>query len=274
MAVVTSATLAPGIRRIVAPNPGRMTGDGTNTYVLGVHRVVVLDPGPAIDSHVGAILEAVGTGELIGIAVTHTHADHSPAAGWLHERTGAPRYGLLPRCRDFHDASFSADAPTADGTVLEPDSGPLVAVATPGHASNHLCWHEAASGRLYTGDHILGTVSPVILPPDGDMGEYLDSLGRLAALGARSLLPAHGPVLDDPAAVIAALVRHRLMREARVLAALAVVPPSTLEALLPHVYGDVDPALHGIAAYSLEAHLIKLRREGRALQAEGLWSLP
>jgi glyoxylase-like metal-dependent hydrolase (beta-lactamase superfamily II) len=265
--------LAPGVRRLVAPNPGRMTGDGTNTYLIGERRVVVIDPGPAIESHVDALLAAIGDAEVVAIAVTHTHSDHSPAAALLHARTAAPRRGATPRCRDFHDETFTADVPTGDGTVLATDAGELIAVATPGHASNHLCWFEPATGRLYTGDHILGTVSPVILPPDGDMGEYLDSLQRLAALGATCLLPGHGPVLADPGTVIATLVRHRLMREARVLAALDGAGPATLEMLLPRVYADVDPALYGIAAYSLEAHLIKLRRDGRVQQRAGRWSL-
>jgi glyoxylase-like metal-dependent hydrolase (beta-lactamase superfamily II) len=269
-----AVAIAPGVRRIVAPNPGRMTGAGTNTYLVGLRRVVVIDPGPAIDSHVRAIVDAIGTARVEAIAVTHTHADHSPAAAPLHASTGAPRRGARPRHPDFHDAGFEADLETADGAVLATDAGELVAVATPGHASNHLCWFEPGAGRLYTGDHVLGTVSPVILPPDGDMQEYLDSLARLAALGARRILPGHGPPLEDPAGVIAALVRHRLMREARVLAVLAATGPATLDELLPGVYADVPTELHSVARYSLEAHLIKLGRERRARRQGEHWALP
>ena len=265
------AWLAPGVRRIVAPNPGRMTGPGTNTYLFGHARVVIVDPGPAIASHVDAVLAAVGAAHIEAIAVTHTHRDHSPAAELLHARTGAPRRGALPRHREFHDPSFLPDLATGAGTRLATDAGELVAVATPGHASNHLCWFEPQGALLCTGDHVLGTVSPVILPPDGDMSEYLDSLARLAALGAARLLPGHGPVLTDPATVLAALVRHRLMREARVLAALGAAGSATLDELLPAVYADVDPVLHEVARYSLEAHLIKLERDGRAAARAGRW---
>jgi glyoxylase-like metal-dependent hydrolase (beta-lactamase superfamily II) len=263
--------LAEHVRRVLAPNPGRMTGPGTNTYLIGTERVVILDPGPAIPSHVEAILAAVGTAQIVAIAVTHTHSDHSPAALPLRSRSGALRIGALPRHRDFHDASFVADLAAADGTVLRTDAGELHAVATPGHASNHLCWFEPAAGRLYSGDHVLGTVSPVILPPDGDMGEYLDSLARLQQLGAQSILPGHGPVLTDPAATLAALIRHRLAREARVLEAVTALAPATLDALLTRVYADVDPALHPVARYSLEAHLLKLEREARVRRVRERW---
>jgi glyoxylase-like metal-dependent hydrolase (beta-lactamase superfamily II) len=264
--------IAPGVRRIVAPNPGRMTGPGTNTYLIGTERLVILDPGPALASHVEAILVAVGGARIEAIAVTHTHSDHSPAAALLHARTGATRRGASPRHLDFHDPGFLSDQPTGEGSVLVTDVGEVVAVATPGHASNHLCWFEPAARRLYTGDHVLGTVSPVILPPDGDMGEYLDSLARLATLGAECILPGHGPVLADPPAVIAALVRHRLMREARVVAALGEAGRSTLDGLLPRVYADVPAEMYGIARYSLEAHLIKLERDKRARRDGDHWA--
>ncbi|HXQ31184.1 MAG TPA: MBL fold metallo-hydrolase [Steroidobacteraceae bacterium] len=266
-----AVAIAPGVRRVLAPNPGPMTGPGTNTYLVGRDRVVILDPGPALDSHVAAILAAVGRATVVAIAVTHTHRDHSPAAAPLHAALGAPRRGALPRHREFHDASFVADLPAGDGTVLDTDVGALRAVATPGHASNHLCWVQPDGRRLYTGDHVLGTVSPVILPPDGDMSEYLDSLARLDALEAQTILPGHGPVLAEPKAVIAGLVRHRQMREARVLAALRDLGPASIEELLPQVYADVDPALHAMARYSLEAHLLKLERERRARRDDGRW---
>jgi glyoxylase-like metal-dependent hydrolase (beta-lactamase superfamily II) len=263
--------VAPGVRRVLAPNPGHMTGPGTNTYLVGRERLVILDPGPAIDSHVAAIVAAVAGATVVAIAVTHTHHDHSAAAAPLHAALGAPRRGAAPRHREFHDATFVADLPTGDGAILDTDVGELLAVATPGHASNHLCWFEPGERRLYTGDHVLGTVSPVILPPDGDMSEYLDSLARIDALAAQAILPGHGPVLEQPRAVIAALIRHRLMREQRVLAALQDLGPASIEALLPRVYADVDPALHSVARYSLEAHLLKLEHECRARLADGRW---
>jgi glyoxylase-like metal-dependent hydrolase (beta-lactamase superfamily II) len=263
--------VAPGIRRLVAPNPGRMTGPGTNTYLVGDRSVLVVDPGPAIDAHVAAICDAIGSARVAGVLVTHTHRDHSPAPRPLGEHYLAPLVGRRPRYEDFHDASFVADEEPADGARYASDAGELIAVATPGHASNHVCWFHPATRSLLTGDHVLGTVSPVILPPDGDMSEYLDSLARLQRLDLAAILPGHGPVLDDPAAVLAGLVAHRLGREAKVQRALAT-EARALEDLMPHVYDDVDPALHGFARYSLLAHLLKLQEEGLANCADDRWS--
>ena len=263
--------LGAGVRRIVAPNPGRMTGPGTNTYLFGSREVVVLDPGPALGPHLDAISAALGTARLAAIAVTHTHLDHSPAAAPLALRHGAPLAGRMPRHAAGHDPSFVATLPIADGDRLACDAGALLAVATPGHASNHICWQHVPTRILYTGDHVLGTVSPVIMPPDGDMTEYLQSLARLATLDLAALAPGHGPVLAEPQRVIAALIRHRLEREARVAAALAAQGPVTLDALLPIVYADVAAELHDVARYSLLAHLIKLERDGRAGRAGSAW---
>jgi glyoxylase-like metal-dependent hydrolase (beta-lactamase superfamily II) len=262
--------VAPGIRRIVAPNPGRMTGPGTNSWLVGERQVLVVDPGPAIPAHVEALVAAIGRGRVAGILVTHTHQDHSPAARALGERYLAPLVGRRPRHEEFHDATFVADEEPADGARYASDAGELVAIATPGHASNHVCWYHPPTRMLFTGDHVLGTVSPVILPPDGDMGEYLDSLARLQRLDLAGILPGHGPVLHDPATVLAGLVAHRLGREAKVQGAL----PShglPLEELVPRVYDDVDPALYGFARYSLLAHLLKLERDGRARREGERW---
>jgi glyoxylase-like metal-dependent hydrolase (beta-lactamase superfamily II) len=260
----------PGIRRVVAPNPGRMTGPGTNTWLYGRERLLVVDPGPDSPAHVEALVAAIGAARVVAILVTHTHRDHSPAANALHARYGAPRVGRHPRGREFHDEDFTAEIVPEDGARFACDAGELVAVRTPGHASNHVCWHHPGTRSVATGDHVLGTVSPVILPPDGDMGEYLDSLARLQRLDLAALLPGHGPTLTDPPRVLAGLVRHRLAREAKVQAALGPAPLG-LDALLARVYDDVDPALHGFARYSLLAHLIKLERDGRATRAGEEW---
>jgi glyoxylase-like metal-dependent hydrolase (beta-lactamase superfamily II) len=263
--------VAAGVRRIVAPNAGRMTGPGTNTYLIGRERLVVLDPGPALAAHLEAIVAAVGTATVVAIAVTHTHEDHSPLAAPLRARLAAPLVGRRARHDRFQDPSFVPDTVAAEGLCLATDAGELVAIGTPGHASNHVCWHQPGLRLLYTGDHILGTVSPVIIPPDGDMADYLGSLAALARLDLAALAPGHGPLLEAPRAAIEALIRHRLEREARVAAALAAQSPATLDALLPLAYRDVDPALWGFARYSLEAHLIKLERDGRARRDGGGW---
>lgn len=263
--------VAEGVRRIVAPNPGRMTGPGTNTYLIGTRELVVLDPGPVADSHLEAIVEAIGTGRVVAIAVTHTHRDHSPGAAPLRARIGAPVVGRRARHAAFQDPDFAPDREVGDGFTLATDAGVLVAVATPGHASNHLCWHQPALGLLYSGDHVLGTVSPVILPPDGDMSEYLDSLARLRRLELSAFAPGHGPLVPEPVATIDALVRHRLAREARVVQVLAGLGRAPLEALLPLVYADVAGELHAYARYSLEAHLLRLERNGRARRDGADW---
>jgi len=265
-------TLAPGVRRLVAPNPGPLTGPGTNTYLFGRGRGAVGDPGPASEVHTARILAAVGDAELVAIAVTHTHADHSSGVAALAAVRPAPVLGRVPRHPAFHDPSFRATRVVEDGEVLDTDAMTLVAITTPGHASNHVCWHAPAERLLCTGDHILGTTSPVILPPDGDMDEYLEALARLRALPLARLLPGHGPVLDAPAEVIDALVRHRLEREARIVAALAAAPASAPATLVPLAYPDVAPALYPWARRTLEAHLIRLERAGRARRDGELWS--
>lgn len=262
--------VAPGIRRIVAPNPGRMTGPGTNTFLVGERSVLVVDPGPALPAHVAAIVAALGTARVSGVLVTHTHRDHSPAARELGERYLAPLVGRRPRHDDYHDTTFVADEEPADGARYASDAGDLVAIPTPGHASNHVCWYHERARALLTGDHVLGTVSPVILPPDGDMAEYLESLARLQRLDLASILPGHGPVLRDPQTVLANLVAHRLGREAKVHAALDR-DGRAIEELVVHVYDDVDPMLHGYAKFSLLAHLLKLERDGRARREGPRW---
>lgn len=262
--------VAPGVRRIVAPNPGRMTGPGTNTFLVGHRSVLVVDPGPAIASHVAAIVAALGSARVAGVLVTHTHRDHSPASRELGERYLAPLVGRRPRHDEFHDPTFVADEEPGDGARYESDAGDLVAIPTPGHASNHVCWYHGATRSLFTGDHVLGTVSPVILPPDGDMAEYLESLARLQRLDVEAILPGHGPVLHDPRTVLANLVAHRLGREAKVYGALDR-DGRAIDELVLHVYDDVDPALHGFARYSLLAHLLKLERDGRARRDGARW---
>ncbi len=266
----TPETLTPGLQRLVVPNAGPMTGPGTNTYLLGQGEVWVIDPGPALPEHGEALLAAIAGRPVGGIVVTHTHGDHSPLAAWLHDRTGAPRIGRLARHAAYQDPTFLPEIVPEDGYVLETDVGEVQLLATPGHASNHLCVWWPAGGVLFTGDHVLQGVTPVILPPDGDMGEYLASLARLQPLPLRAIAPGHGGLITDPHANLAALVAHRLKREAKVLAALSAVAAQglvPLEELLPVAYDDVPVAMHGWARYSLLAHLLKLASEGRALCA-------
>ena len=266
--------LAVGVRRLVAANGGMMTGPGTNTYLLGCERLVVLDPGPAIAGQVEAILRAVGAATVTAIVVTHTHIDHSPAAHELAKHLAVPLVGRLARYPEFQDPHFIPTRHAEDGEHVDTDIGPLVAVATPGHASNHLCWHLPQQGYLCTGDHILGTVSPVIVHPDGDLTAYLDSLRRVAALAPQVLLPGHGPALPDPQPTIDRLIAHRLLREQRVLNALASGACLQVDTILPMVYADVPPVLHAVARLTLLAHLVKLQRDGRVRAcADDAWAI-
>lgn len=265
--------LSPGLRRIVAPNAGPFTGAGTNSYLLGEEERILIDPGPDLPGHVEVLL-AAGEGRIAWVLVTHTHADHSPAARAIRRATGATVVGALAPDDGRQDLRFRPDVQPVDGERIVAGDLALRCIATPGHASNHFCFLLEGQGVLFTGDHILGDVSPVILPPDGSMHDYLESLQRLRGLPVAWIAPGHGPVLADPVGVIDRLVAHRLRREAKVVEVLGRLGSAALEQLLPQVYADVEPALHGLAAFSLHAHLIKLERDGRVVQeTETNWAL-
>ncbi len=252
--------VAPFVRRLIAPNPGIMTGPGTNTYIVGDDVLAVIDPGPADPAHLEAMVSAVD-GRLAYVLATHTHADHSPGAAALAERTGATTIGFVAR------DGFEPDLTWGDGDGL--DLGPLrlSGVHTPGHASNHLCYlavFSAGGNLLFSGDHIMGRSTVVIPPPDGDMAQYLDSLERLLAFDPPIdvIGPGHGPLLTDPRAVIEGYLAHRREREAAIVAALEERRDAGVDELVGDVYTDVDPERHPIARRSAWAHLRKLAAEG------------
>jgi len=263
-------TLQPGIRRLIAPNPGLMTGPGTNSYILGIDEIAVVDPGPAIATHIGQIIADSG-GPIRQILVTHTHPDHSPAAMRLAAETGARLLGIAAPQGPHQDASFVPDRTLADGDVLEVDGERLRVLHTPGHASNHLCYLHETHRWLFTGDHIINGSTVVIDPPDGNMRHYLDSLARLRNEQIDCIAPGHGAVIDTPDEAIGWLIEHRLNREAKVVHALDAHPDNTLSRLVVHVYAEVDPAIHDLAERSLLAHLEKLEDEGRAVRVAERW---
>lgn len=264
------SALAPGVRRLVAPNPGLMTGPGTNTYLLGMRDIAVIDPGPAIDRHIDAIVDAVGVA-IRWVLVTHTHSDHSPAAVSLARRTGAALLGRPAPAGQHQDATFRPDRILEDGEVLTTEEFELDVINTPGHASNHLCYLHSQLRWLFTGDHIINGSTVVIDPPDGSMTEYLRSLQRLKSFEIAAIAPGHGEILDEPYAAIDWIIDHRLGREAKVADAIAAHPDLTAEELVPAVYGDVDARLHEMAGRSLLAHLEKLELDGQAQRRGERW---
>ena len=259
-------TLSPRVRRVTANNPGAMTGAGTNTYLIGRDEIAILDPGPADSSHIRAILEAVGSARVRWIVATHTHPDHSPAAALLAEQVNAEMIGCVLQDDGHQDRSFLVDNNVRHGDLIVANGFTLEAIATPGHVSNHFCYLLREEGLVFTGDHIMGGSTVVIIPPSGDMAEYLVSLERLKQYPIRQLLPGHGDVIDDPIGVIDGLIAHRLRREDKVIRVLRARGDVSLVDLTPLVYDDVDASLHLVAQVSLWAHLLKLEKEGRAIK--------
>jgi len=240
------------VRDIVAPNPGPFTLDGTRTYLIG--ESIVLDPGPAIDSHVRAILAAMP--QLRTILITHRHGDHAPAAVPLWQATGA-RIAAPP-------GVLGNDEGVADGDVVDG----LEVIATPGHTREHVCY-LTPDGDLFTGDTILGSGTTTIFPPDGNMGDYLRSLRKLRARNPRRIYPAHGPTRDDAVALIDEYIAHRLERERQVIEAL----PGTVSAMRERMYPELDARLRQAAETQITAHLIKLMEDGRVANVDGVYRL-
>jgi glyoxylase-like metal-dependent hydrolase (beta-lactamase superfamily II) len=275
MATLVSGQLdeiEPGVRRLVARNPGFLTGPGTNSYLIGRERCLVVDPGPADAVHVERIVAETG-GRIEAVLVTHTHVDHSPAAREVAERCKAPLLGRPPPQDDHQDVDFVPDRVLADGDVVAVEGMQVRALHTPGHASNHLCYLIESSGLLLTGDHLMQGSTVVIAPPDGNMRQYLDSLARLQREPVSRIAPGHGWVIEAGQTEIAKIVAHRLQREAKVVERLARAGRASIDTLVMSVYDDVDPRLHPLAKSSLLAHLLKLEEDGRARCADALWEM-
>jgi glyoxylase-like metal-dependent hydrolase (beta-lactamase superfamily II) len=268
--------LSPRVLRITAPNPGVMTGPGTNTYLVSDtlgQGWTVIDPGPVGDAHLQTLLRLL-PGPLTRILVTHTHRDHAPLAAAVSAATGAPVWGRVADPAPWQDTPFApAHQPQHGDAIAVGGDTTLRVIHTPGHASNHLCYLLVEERLLFTGDQVMQGSTVVINPPDGDMAAYLQALSALMDEPADWLAPGHGFLVAEPRRVLQALIAHRLKREAKVLSAFgADGRGGSLEALVSRVYDDVSPALHGMAQRSLLAHLLKLQAEGRVTEAEGDWS--
>ena len=251
--------LTPLIRRVLANNPGPFTFAGTGTFLVGGgESVAVIDPGPADDTHLEALVAAVAGETVTHVLVTHGHADHLPLARPFAEAVGAP---LLA-----HPA-LSPDLVLMDGDRITGSGWTLEVMATPGHAPEHLAFALVEENALFSGDHVMGWSTSVISPPEGDMDAYLDSLDRALAAGFDTLWPTHGGPVTDPLPFLKAIKAHRLGRDEQVLKALAKGPSSAL-AMVPALYAAVDERLWPAAAQSLLAHLIRLERRGEVTTSE------
>jgi len=272
-----SDQVAPLIRRVIAANPGPFTFTGTGTYIVGRAEpgagVAVIDPGPPDEAHLAALLAAVKGQTVSHVLVTHTHRDHSPLARPFARAVGAPVLSARPPARAVHasggldedeDEAFAPDVILTGGEVVAGDGWSLEAMATPGHASNHMAFVLREENALFSGDHVMGWSTTVVAPPDGDMTAYMASLDAVIARGFSTIWPTHGAPVTEPGPFLAAYRAHRLERERQILDRLKAGDRRIAD-MIPTLYADVDQRLWPAAALSVWAHLIALVRRGRVV---------
>ncbi len=273
--------LSPLVARVLAPNPSPFTYTGTQSYVIGQSDVAVIDPGPADDAHIDALIAAVAGRPVRAILCTHTHRDHSPAAAPLAERLRAPIIGCAPltleddgpRADAAFDAEYRPDEALADGALVSGDGWRIAAVATPGHTSNHLCYALAEEGALFTGDHVMGWSTSIVSPPDGDMADYMRSMQKLLERDDTVYYPAHGEAVENPQRLVRGMMGHRKHREGQILRHLGEGEAGRrIVDMVPEMYKGVDKRLHPAAARSVLAHLLDLQQRGLAHHVrEDIW---
>jgi glyoxylase-like metal-dependent hydrolase (beta-lactamase superfamily II) len=271
----TLYTLDDGLARLLAPNPSPFTGEGTWVHLIGRDRLAILDPGPADPVHIDALVAAIAGRPVDAILVTHTHRDHSPAAEPLTALTGAPVWGCAPLAIPGNqeagfDTSYAPDRILADGETIEAGGVTLEAVHTPGHTSNHLCF--AWGHRLFSGDHVMGWSTTVVIPPDGHMGAYMASLQKLQARAETLYHPAHGEPVEDPQRLLRGMLTHRVQRERQLLRLLEDAPAPLAE-LTARAYPALDPRLRPAAEATALAHLITLEERGTVTCVCGTWKV-
>ena len=270
--------LEPLVTRVLANNPSPFTHTGTQTHLIGTTDIAVIDPGPDDPAHTAALLRAIGGRPVTAIVITHTHRDHSPGAAPLKAATGAPIIGCAPLALDDlgprADASFDADyAPDrvlADGESVASEDWTLIALATPGHTSNHLAFALPETKALFTGDHVMGWSTTIVSPPDGDMASYMTSLVKLQQRDDRIFYPAHGDPVDRPQRLVRGLIGHRKQREGQIRRLLDT-GPQTIPAMVARMYVGIDPRLFPAAERSVLAHLIDLASRGLANEDREVW---
>lgn len=253
--------LRENITLVLADNAGHYTGPGTNTYLVGHNRLWIIDPGPLNNAHIEAVISAVDRRPVAGILVTHSHLDHSPAGALLQQKLACPIYGqgvldagLVNQTDEDIDLDFKPDILVRDGDVLSGADQTITALHTPGHFPNHVAYHLADDNILFTGDHIMGWSTTVIVPPLGNLADYMESLKRLEVIEAKIMLPSHGPLIENPAKRCAELRDHRFARHAMILACLkdGMLDPLVIR---DTIYPDLPPRLKLAAAAQVQAHL-------------------
>ena len=266
--------VAPGVRAVVADNPGPFTYKGTVSYIIGRGKVAILDPGPDDDAHIGALLDAVRGETVTHIFVTHTHRDHSPAVPKVKAATGAKVYAQGPHrlARPLHigetrrldasaDMDFRPDSALADGDLVSGDGWTIEAVTTPGHTANHMAYAFKEADLLFSGDHVMAWSTSVVAPPDGAMSDYMASLEKLAHRSEPLYLPGHGGAVHEAPRFVQYYIRHRQGREASILHRLGK-GAADIPTIVKAVYIGLDPRLVGAAALSTLAHLEDLVARG------------
>jgi glyoxylase-like metal-dependent hydrolase (beta-lactamase superfamily II) len=263
----TVDTVAPGVRRVMADNPGPFTFKGTMSYIVGKGEVAIIDPGPDDPAHVEALLEAVRNETVTAIFVTHTHRDHSPATPAVKHATGATVYAEGPHraARPLHigehnpldssgDRDFMPDVRLKDGETVSGDGWTIEAVATPGHTANHMTYALKQQNLLFSGDHVMGWATSIVAPPDGAMSDYMNSLAKLARRGEALYLPGHGSAIKDAPRFVNYYILHRKAREASILRRLGK-GETDIPSIVRAVYIGIDPRLTGAAGLSVLAHM-------------------
>jgi len=268
------------VRRVLAPNGSPFTYTGTQTYLVGGELgLAVIDPGPDDPDHLAALHRAIGGARVTALLCTHTHRDHSPAAAALARAYGAEVVGCAPlaleeagpRVEAPFDRTYAPDRVLSDGEQVAGPGWTLTALATPGHTSNHLCFALEESGALFTGDHVMAWSTSVVVPPDGDMGDYMASLARLYEREDRIYYPAHGPAVTRPRQLVRGMIGHRRQRERQILRLLER-EPHTVPQLVAPMYKGLSEKLLPAAGMSVLAHLLELEKQGRVARAEERWA--
>ena len=271
-----SEQITPLVKRVIAKNPGPFTYTGTGTFIVGTKELAVIDPGPIDNSHLNAIIKACGKSKISHIIITHTHNDYSPLSKPLQKKTGAPIYSFLNKKMDTktdnqfeegYDNSFKPDVIIKDGDLIKGYDWTLEAIHTPGHTSNHMCYSLAEESILFSGDHVMGWSTTVIVPPDGDMDEYLKSLEKLLDRNHQMYLPTHGTQIDDPHDLVNKYIEHRNNREDQIIKVIKS-GSSMISEMVKIIYSDVDPGLHPAASMSTLAHLNRMVKN-KIIKVEG-----